>query len=170
VKCVLGGLEGSGAKRASRNGEGLGGFAGSTAGIAFERSLRFVRSIASFGGVSSLDVYPAHFRPKFEQRKQFGLVSSHFTRRALLDQKISKYNIQTDQTVRVQGRAAVYPIRGRSFLGNVLKGRHRGNVETDQELERISSYPLSNRMRSLLATVASRLNLWFGGSRFLVVI
>ena len=74
---------GSGVKWASRNGEGSGARASSTAGKAFERSLRFVRGTASFGGVSSLEAYPAHFRPKFEHRKQFGLVSSHFTRRAL---------------------------------------------------------------------------------------
>lgn len=76
-------FEGRGAKVAKGSGEGSGDSEEVSVCEALERSLRFVGGIGSLGGVSSFEAYPAHFRPKFAQRKQFGFVSSHLTRRAL---------------------------------------------------------------------------------------
>lgn len=75
--------EGPGTKRVLGNGDCSGGGEGSAAGVIFERSLRLTKVVGSLGGVSSFWAYPAHFRPKFAHRRQSGLVSSHFTRRAL---------------------------------------------------------------------------------------
>jgi len=80
VKCRGDGFEERRAKRASSDGEGSGVC---SAAVALDISLRFVVGTASFGGVSSLVAYPAHFLPKLAHRRQFGFVSSHFTRRAL---------------------------------------------------------------------------------------
>ena len=80
MNCAGSGFEESRAKRASSEGEGSGVY---SAAVALDRSLRFVVGTGSFGGVSSLDAYPPHRLPKFAQRRQFGFVSSHFTRRDL---------------------------------------------------------------------------------------
>ena len=81
MNCAGSGFEESRAKRASSEGEGSGVY--STA-VALDKSLRFVVGTGSFGGVSSLDAYPPHLLPKFTHLRQFGFVSSHFTRRDLL--------------------------------------------------------------------------------------
>jgi hypothetical protein len=80
AKCGAAESAGRRTKLASGSGESSG--TGSAA-VAFESSLRLAVGIVSFGGVSSFEAYPAHLRPKFAHRRQFGFVSSHFTRRAL---------------------------------------------------------------------------------------
>jgi len=87
MKCVAGVLEERRVNRASSDGgdSGIG-----SVGTTLDRSLRLVVGLASFGGVPSLEVYPAHFRPKLAHRRQFGFVSSHFTHRDLLFHAISK--------------------------------------------------------------------------------
>lgn len=80
MKCEAVVPEESRVNRASSDGEGSGT---SSAVAPLDKSFRCVVGV-SFGGVSSLEAYPAHFRPKLAHRRQLGFVSSHFTRRALL--------------------------------------------------------------------------------------
>ena len=86
AKCAGDGFEERKAKRASSEGEGSDVC---SAAVALDKSFRLVVGIVSLGGVSSLDAYPAHFLPKLAHRRQFGFVSSHFTRRALFGHPIS---------------------------------------------------------------------------------
>jgi hypothetical protein len=87
AKCEAVGFEESRAKCAPREGEASDG---DSVAAALETSLRFIVGVTSLGCVSSFEAYPAHLRPKFAHRRQFGFVSSHLTRRALFIPCVSK--------------------------------------------------------------------------------